>query len=110
VLGCCAAVTNSLRFCVRQLTGYVVSSGELVMRTTVAAEPRSLALLSGFKTKTYVAQPFPFRAWVHVPVSTPIKWFDGVYLTWASQNGNSGERASNRPNVGFLAERLGSGS
>jgi hypothetical protein len=80
------------------------------MRTTVAAEPRSLALLSGFKTKTYVAQPFPFRAWVHVPVSTPIKWFDGVYLTWASQNGNSGERASNRPNVGFLAERLGSGS
>jgi hypothetical protein len=109
VLGCCAAVTNSLRFCVRQLTGYVVS-GELVMRTTVAAEPRSLALLSGFKTKTYVAQPFPFRAWVHVPVSTRIKWFDGVYLTWASQNGNSGERASNRPNVGFLAERLGSGS
>jgi hypothetical protein len=73
------------------------------MRTTVTAEPCSLASLSGFNTKTYAARPFPSGTWELVPVTTAIKSFDGVRLIWTPKTGNNGERNS----VGFLAERLG---
>ena len=75
------------------------------MRTTVTAEPCSLTSLSGFNTKTYVARPFPSGTWELVPVTTPIKWFDGVRLIWTPKTENTDERLSNGV-VGFLAERL----
>jgi hypothetical protein len=57
------------------------------MRTTVtfAANPRSFDWQSGFKTKTYTAEPFPPVAWVRVPSGegSVRKWFEGVHLTWA---------------------------
>ena len=75
------------------------------MRTTVTAEPCSLASLSGFNTKTHVARPFPSGTWELVPVTTAIKWVDGVRLIWTPKTENNEERLSNA--VGFLAERLG---
>ena len=57
------------------------------MPTTVtfAANPRSFDWQSGFKTKTYTAEPFPPVAWLRVPSGegSVRKWFEGVHLTWA---------------------------
>jgi len=79
------------------------------MRTTFAVEPRSFDWHYGFNTKPYAAQPFPPIAWQCVPASGPIKWCDGVFLTWASKDEEPEKPAANA-NVGFLAERLGRGS
>ena len=78
------------------------------MRTTFAAEPRHFDWHYGINTKPYAAQPFPPIAWECVPARGPIKWCDGVFLTWASKHEDPEKPAANA-NVGFLAERLGHG-
>jgi hypothetical protein len=73
------------------------------MRTTFAAP--SFAWQSGSKTYT---QSVPLAMWKRVPVSTPIRWCEGLYLTWAPGDADNSHRSPTA--VGFLAERLGSGS
>jgi len=78
------------------------------MRITFAAVPRLFDWHSGFKTKTYAAQPSPPVVWHLVPQRDAIQWCDGVLLTWASTASHSEKPAANKPNVvGFLAGRLG---
>ena len=85
------------------------------MRNAFAADPRSSHWQIGFNFETYAAQPSPPIAWKHVPVSTAVKWCDAVHLTWTSKNASDVDGPHRVPKqdlrmVGFLAEKLGSGS